>query len=103
MYPAASQVVARWFPVGERGKANGLIFAGVGIGAGLTPPLVTGIILRHGWRAAFWFSAVIDVAVSLVWYLAARDNPAEHPVVGEGEKVRIRSEERRVGQEGSSR
>jgi ACS family glucarate transporter-like MFS transporter len=89
MYPAASQFVARWFPVGERGKANGLIFAGVGIGAGLTPPLVTGIILRHGWRAAFWFSAVIDVTVSLVWYLAARDNPAEHPLVGEAEKVRI--------------
>ncbi len=89
MYPAASQFVARWFPVGERGKANGLIFAGVGIGAGLTPPLVTAIILRHGWRAAFWFSAVIDVAVCLVWYLAARDYPAEHPFVGEAEKVRI--------------
>ena len=95
MYPAASQFVARWFPVGERGKANGLIFAGVGIGAGLTPPLVTGIILRHGWRAAFWFSAVIDVAVSLVWYLAARDNPVEHPFVGEAEKVRIGGEQNR--------
>ena len=86
MYPAASQFVERWFPAGERGKANGLIFAGVGAGAGLTPPLVTVIILRHGWRAAFWFSAAIDVVVSLVWYLAARDRPAEHPWVGEAEK-----------------
>jgi ACS family glucarate transporter-like MFS transporter len=95
MYPAASQFVERWFPVGERGKANGFVFAGVGIGAGLTPPLVTAIILRHGWRAAFWFSAVIDVAVSLVWYLAARDNPAEHPFVGEAEKTRIGGEQNR--------
>ena len=93
MYPAASQFVERWFPVGERGKANGFVFAGVGIGAGLTPPLVTAIILRHGWRAAFWFSAVIDVAVSLVWYLAARDRPAEHPFVGEAEKTRIGGEQ----------
>ena len=89
MYPAASQFVERWFPVDERGKANGFVFAGVGIGAGLTPPLVTAIILRHGWRAAFWCSAAIDVAVSLVWYFAARDYPAEHPLVGEVEKARI--------------
>ena len=89
MYPAASQFVERWFPVDERGKANGFVFAGVGIGAGLTPPLVTAIILNHGWRAAFWVSAAIDVAVSLVWYLSARDYPAQHPLVGEAEKVRI--------------
>jgi len=48
MYPATSQFVERWFPIAERGKANGLIFGGVGIGAGLTPPLVTAIILHYG-------------------------------------------------------
>jgi ACS family glucarate transporter-like MFS transporter len=89
MYPSASQFVKRWFPVDERGKANGLIFAGVGMGAGLTPPLVTAIILRHGWRAAFWFSAAIDAVASLVWFLVARDNPREHPLVGEAEKALI--------------
>ena len=41
IYPAANQFVARWIPVHERGIANGLIFAGVGAGAGLTPPLIT--------------------------------------------------------------
>src|SRR5579864_1366890 len=41
IYPATSQFVERWFPVVERGKANGIIFAGVGLGSGLTPPLVT--------------------------------------------------------------
>src|ERR1039457_638621 len=35
MYPATSQFVERWFPIKERGKANGLIFAGVGL-SGLT-------------------------------------------------------------------
>ena len=89
MYPAASQFVKRWFPANERGKANGLIFAGVGIGAGLTPPLVTAIILRYGWRAAFWFSAAIDAVVSLVWYLTARDTPEEHPFAGEAERALI--------------
>ena len=36
MYPAANQFVARWVPMSERGVTNGLIFAGVGAGSGLT-------------------------------------------------------------------
>src|SRR5271156_4292932 len=41
IYPASNQFVARWIPAGERGIANGLIFAGVGIGAGIFPPLIS--------------------------------------------------------------
>src|SRR3981081_659258 len=44
IYPAANQFVARWIPVQERGFANGWIFAGVGAGSGLTPPLLTWLI-----------------------------------------------------------
>ncbi|MEO8736926.1 MAG: MFS transporter, partial [Edaphobacter sp.] len=89
MYPAANQFVERWFPVEERGKANGIIFAGVGLGSGLTPPLVTIIILHYGWRASFWFSAVVGVLAGIVWYLAARDTPEEHPLVYANELERI--------------
>lgn len=89
VYPAASQFVSRWFPVRERGKANGLIFAGVGVGAGLTPPIVTAIILALGWRAAFRFSAGADAIASLVWYFAARDTPEQHSLVGDAEKSLI--------------
>ena len=81
MYPAASQFVERWFPVSERGKANGIIFGGVGIGSGLTPPVVTAIILHFGWRASFWFSAVCGILAGTFWYLAARDTPEQHPRV----------------------
>ena len=97
IYPAASQFVKRWFPVGERGMANGLIFAGVGMGAGLTPPFVTLIILQHGWRSAFWFSAAADAIACLVWYLAARDTPAEHHLVGEAENALIREQQNQPG------
>jgi ACS family glucarate transporter-like MFS transporter len=103
MYPAASQFVERWFPVGERGKANGLVFAGIGIGAGLTPPLVTAIIRHYGtWRASFWFSAGADAAVSLVWYLAARDTPEGHPLVSDAEKTLITRQRNLRAPSGSS-
>ena len=61
MFPAANQFVERWFPIAERGKANGIIFAGVGLGAGLSPPLLTAIILAFGWRASFRFCATLGM------------------------------------------
>ena len=85
IYPAANQFVARWVPVQERGFINGLIFAGVGAGSGLTPPLLAWFILHHGWRSAFWFSAVIGVLAGAVWWWFARDTPEEDPAVSPSE------------------
>ena len=90
MYPAANQFVARWVPVRERGFTNGLIFAGVGAGSGLTPPLLNWLITNHGWRAAFWFSALTGIVVGAVWWLIARDTPEEHPRVALAEMAEIR-------------
>jgi ACS family glucarate transporter-like MFS transporter len=85
IYPAANQFVARWVPVQERGFINGLIFAGVGAGSGLTPPLLAWFILHHGWRSAFWFSAVVGVIAGAVWWWFARDTPEEDPHVSRSE------------------
>jgi MFS transporter, ACS family, glucarate transporter len=90
IYPAANQFVSRWIPVEERGFVNGLIFAGVGAGSGLTPPLLTWIIGNHGWRAAFWFSAIVGLVAGAVWWFAARDTPEEHTAVSPNELRKIR-------------
>ena len=90
IYPAANQFVARWVPLEERGFINGLIFAGVGAGSGLTPPLLTWFITNQGWRAAFWFSAIVGVIAGAVWWYAARDTPEEHPAVSQAELREIR-------------
>jgi ACS family glucarate transporter-like MFS transporter len=85
IYPAANQFVARWIPQKERGFVNGLIFAGVGAGSGLTPPLLSSIIANHGWRAAFWFSAICGWVAAVAWWLLARDTPEQHPAVSRQE------------------
>jgi ACS family glucarate transporter-like MFS transporter len=90
IYPAANQFVARWVPLEERGLINGLIFAGVGAGSGLTPPLLAWIIKNQGWRAAFWFSAIIGLIAGAIWWYAARDTPEEHPAVSPAELRHIR-------------
>ena len=89
IYPAANQFVARWIPQKERGLINGLIFAGVGAGSGLTPPLLTWIILTWGWRAAFWFDACLGALGAIVWWMISRDRPEEHPRVSALERQEI--------------
>src|SRR2546426_3131035 len=91
MFPAANQFVCRWIPGPERGLANGLIFAGVGVGAGLSPPLITYIMLRHGWRLSFVVCAVIGLLVGFVWYLIARDSPEAHSLVSPSELSTIKA------------
>ncbi|HEV2196502.1 MAG TPA: MFS transporter [Candidatus Acidoferrum sp.] len=91
IYPASNQFVARWIPSAERGLANGLIFSGVGVGAGLTPPLITYLMLRHGWRLSFLVCAVVGLVAGFIWYLIARNTPQEHPRVSSNELARIQS------------
>jgi len=91
VYPASNQFVARWIPVQERGRANGWIFAGVGVGAGMSPPLITYLMIHYGWRSSFWVCAVLGVVAGSVWYLIARDAPSEHPLVSAAELAHIRA------------
>lgn len=89
VYPASNRLVAAWIPSQERGIANGLIFAGVGFGAGVTPPLITFILLNWGWRWSFYACAIIGTAAGVIWYLLARDSPKEHPWIRPAERAHI--------------
>jgi MFS transporter, ACS family, glucarate transporter len=91
VYPASNQFVSRWIPTQERGAANGLIFAGVGAGSGLSPFLVTYTMAHHGWRFSFWVCALIGCAAGAVWYLAARDTPEQHTHVSQLELAKIQA------------
>jgi ACS family glucarate transporter-like MFS transporter len=86
MYPASNCIVSAWIPSRERGIANGIIFAGVGFGAGVTPPFITFILLHYGWRASLWMSAVLGLIVGSIWYVIARDRPSAHPWVSPQER-----------------
>ena len=90
VYPASNQFVAQWIPPQERGVANGVIFAGVGVGAGLSPPLITFVMLHYGWRMSFWVCAIIGIVAGSIWFLAARDTPERHPLVSPSELDHIR-------------
>jgi ACS family glucarate transporter-like MFS transporter len=79
MFPASNRLVAKWIPSSERGLANGLIFAGVGAGSAVAPPLITWILLNWGWRWAFYVRVPIGILAALLWYWLVRDTPQAHP------------------------
>lgn len=91
MYPCSNQFVARWIPTQERGLANGLIFAGVGVGSAASPSLITYIIIHHDWRTSFWTCSLLGLGVGLIWYLVSRDSPDQHPLVSPSELAVIHS------------
>lgn len=89
MYPSTNRAIATWTPIPERGIANGWIFAGVGLGAGLAPSLAVWILTHWGWRWSFWLSGAVGAIVAAVWFWIARDEPAQHPWVSQAEKDEI--------------
>jgi MFS transporter, ACS family, glucarate transporter len=89
IYPASNRLVASWIPTIERGRANGIIFAGVGIGAGVASPLITYIVMNWGWHWSFYVSALIGVAAGIGWHLLARDTPQKHPLISQKELAHI--------------
>jgi len=91
IYPASNRFVAQWIPSQERGIANGWIFAGVGVGSGATPILITYIMTTLGWRWSFWISAAIGLLAGLIWFLIARDSPEQHPWVSPAELALIQN------------
>jgi MFS transporter, ACS family, glucarate transporter len=89
VYPASNRLVAAWIPSQERGIANGLIFAGVGLGAAVTPPLIAYIIYHHGWRWSLWTCSFIGLVIGGLWFLMARDEPQHHLWVSAEEALHI--------------
>jgi len=90
MFPGSNQFVSRWIPAQEQGVANGIVFAGVGVGAGVTPALIAYVMEHYGWRWSFWTSAVLGLLAGAIWYLVARDTPEQHEMVSAGELACIR-------------
>lgn len=62
-FPAATKVIAEWFPVSERSTAMGIVNAGTAVGAVVAPPAIAAIITHGNWRWVF----VACGAAGLLW------------------------------------
>ena len=88
-YPTLSRALARWFPPGERARANGVMWMGARLGGAIAPPLAAMLIVRAGWRAAFAVFGTVGIAWCVVFWRWYRDDPSKHPSVNAAELAHI--------------
>jgi ACS family glucarate transporter-like MFS transporter len=80
-YPNSAGVIARWFPVRERARSQGIVWAASRLGGALAPLLIVPIEKYFGWRAVFWVLGVAGFLWAAVWHARFRDRPEEHPAI----------------------
>lgn len=79
--PTFNRAVTDWLPAHERGLGIGIAIGGIGVGAAVTPPMTAWIMVNYGWQTAFYLSAGLGIGLAAIWWLLARDHPADHPWV----------------------
>lgn len=75
-YPAALRATARCFSKPERGLPISIYSSGSALGAIIAPPLVTWIVLHHGWRSAFLIPGALGLLWVVVWLRLYRPQTA---------------------------
>jgi len=88
-YPVSALAVSRWAPSSERALAFAIVVAGLSLGSTVTPPLVSWLMVRIGWRESFYLVSGVAFLVALLWWRLGGDDPATHPRVNEAERQLI--------------
>ena len=84
-FPSMSRGLSQWFPLSERGKANGVMFFGSRVGGMLSVPVALLLIHRWGWRLSFVIVGAVGLVWAAAWFAWYRDQPSEHPAVSASE------------------
>jgi MFS transporter, ACS family, aldohexuronate transporter len=89
-FPAATRVVAEWFPVHERSTAMGIINAGTAVGMVIAPPLIALVLEAADWRWVFYLTGALGLLWTLFWHRRYFP-PDRHPKLGDAERKEIES------------
>jgi MFS family permease len=88
-FPAATSAMSRWVPKSQQGWAQGVTHAGARVGNAIAPIIIAYVMVDHGWRASFFFCAILSFVWVILWMLAFRENPADHPRITQEELDRL--------------
>ena len=80
-WPNAARVFSRWIPLRERGRVQGVFFAGAHLAGGLTPGLIALMAIYLPWRMVFVALGFVGFAWAAFWYRWFCDEPRDHPSV----------------------
>ncbi|HSN70393.1 MAG TPA: MFS transporter, partial [Steroidobacteraceae bacterium] len=81
LFPVMAGAIANWFPVSGWAFPNASSSMALSLGQASIGPVVTALIVAFGWRASFYVLAPLGIIAGVLWWLYARDEPAQHPAV----------------------
>lgn len=76
-FPVALHSVYKWFPDRRRALPTSVIACGAAFGTGMVAPLISWIIERYGWHAAFGTLGIMSLAWFCLWSSAAVEGPLD--------------------------
>lgn len=79
-FPANSNIVGKWFPRAERGRAIGVYTAAEYVGLGFLSPLLFMLLADFGWRSLFLVTGAAGLLVGIVMWSIYRDPYESHAV-----------------------
>ena len=85
-YPNSARVIARWFPLAERGRMQAVFQAASLLGGAVSPAIVAYLIEWKDWRTPFLLFGALGMVWAAVFYAWFRDDPSEHPRVNAAEE-----------------
>lgn len=88
-FPGMARAAYSWIPMSERGLVQGINFSGSRLGGAFALPAIAWLIATFGWRTSFGILTATGFVWAVGWYLVFRDDPTEHPLIGDDERKHI--------------
>jgi MFS family permease len=101
-WPSVARTFSRWIPRNERGRVQGIFFAGAHLGGGVTPMIVLWLMQLVNWRVVFLLFGLLGLIWASVWYAWFRNDPSEQPKVNQAELGLIMSQRQPGGTHSAS-
>lgn len=79
LYPSCGRMNANWMTATQRGRTQGWVNSGAGLGGAVSPILFSWMIAVYGWRFSFILAGLATAILGAVWFFYVRDYPEEHP------------------------
>jgi ACS family glucarate transporter-like MFS transporter len=76
-FPGSTRAICNWLPVGQRGRANGVLFSGSRLGAALSFPLLAWILTHRNWRTSFFLLGSGGMVWAVAWLFWFHDHPPQ--------------------------
>ena len=84
-FPVGALAVRNWILPRQQGLANSMMFTGTSLASACSTAGVSWLMLRFGWRQAFFFTSAPALVIALAWWIFSTNRPHEHRFVNQAE------------------